>query len=292
MPPGPAAQPPSVPHAPAAKGPAIFHHLFLGAPLPPHPGIALFAAPLPESLPAKLFRLEKQQSQVQELMRLYHLCCKHGLFDEAQKIALKTCELDPNNVAALAAVHVAARLKEKSQPHDSAKAPSNGPSANHGKGIPATPTSQPKQQSEKPGKVSRLIDRAGIYCKKGNHAEAEQCAAKACTMAPDCSRLAGCIGQAEIERRLALPVCISFQGAPLGQVLAALHEITGIDVQIDVGALMEAHIDPAVKVNLDLNQVSLNSALGLMLHQAHLTYVIKDGIVVIMPNYSLSANPD
>jgi tetratricopeptide (TPR) repeat protein len=278
--------------------------MVLGTPLPPPPGIVLAGPPLPD----KLFHLEKQQYQVRELMKLYHLCCKHGLYEEAQKIALKTCEVDPANAAALAAVRVANLLKEKVTSHAAVR-PCAGKCPAHAQ--PATPVSRPKPKCGKPGKVSKLMQQFDTYYKEGKYAEAEQCALRAHEMDPDnaavtaacklalgqalsqcppagcamaagkCGAPCGAPGDCEVGRRLCLPVSVKFHDAPLGEVMNGLHELTGINIMVDCGSLMDAHLDPAQRMTFQADGVSLKSVLELMLPPAHLAYAIKDGVLVI-----------
>jgi tetratricopeptide (TPR) repeat protein len=54
-----------------------------------------------------------RQREVMELMKLYHLCCKKGLYKEARRVARTAHKLDPDNAAAKAAIHVARALEKQ-----------------------------------------------------------------------------------------------------------------------------------------------------------------------------------
>src|SRR5262249_8598674 len=85
----------------------------------------------------------------------------------------------------------------------------------------------------------------------------------------------------EIQRKLATPVTMNFEGAPLKQVIEDLRDVNGINIVVDRPALQSEGIDLESQVTIKLNKVSLKSALNLLLHQVHLTHVIKDEVLQI-----------
>src|SRR5262249_34427828 len=79
----------------------------------------------------------------------------------------------------------------------------------------------------------------------------------------------------EIYRKLDEPVgSLDFKETPLQQVLDDLHSTNGINIVNDEPALNEAGIRLDRPVTMRLDGVALKSALTLLLHQAHLTYVV------------------
>ena len=69
---------------------------------------------------------------------------------------------------------------------------------------------------------------------------------------------------------------------PLNDVLHQLAKLAAINLHLDPKGLAEEGISPDTPVNIDLSQeVSLKSALKLILEPLHLSYVIKDEVLKI-----------
>jgi protein involved in polysaccharide export with SLBB domain len=85
----------------------------------------------------------------------------------------------------------------------------------------------------------------------------------------------------EVERKLATPVTLNFTDAPLKTVIEDLRAFQGINICVDEAALKEEGISLDRPVTVKLEEVSLQSALRLLLRQAHLGYVIKDEVLMI-----------
>ena len=86
-----------------------------------------------------------------------------------------------------------------------------------------------------------------------------------------------------IERSLLAPVSINFEGTPLKQVIDDLRSIhaQGVNIVPDMPALQERGISLEAPISIRLENVSLKSALNLILQQVGLTYVIKDEVLQI-----------
>jgi general secretion pathway protein D len=86
----------------------------------------------------------------------------------------------------------------------------------------------------------------------------------------------------EIEQRLKTPVMLRYQETPLRDVVDDLSELTGVNIHLDPrGLTQEGYTsDTPVTVNLT-KEVSLKSALNLILEPLHLSYVIKDEVLKI-----------
>src|SRR5262249_12011449 len=69
---------------------------------------------------------------------------------------------------------------------------------------------------------------------------------------------------------------------PLSQVMDGLSALTGINIHLDPRGLSQegVHSDTPVTVNLN-KEVSLKSALNLILEPLHLSYVVKDEVLKI-----------
>jgi general secretion pathway protein D len=86
----------------------------------------------------------------------------------------------------------------------------------------------------------------------------------------------------EIEQKLKTPVSLKFANAPLSQVFEKLGAMTGVPIFLDIRGLAAEGIDSSTPVTIDLSsEISLKSALSLILAPQHLTYVIKDEVLKI-----------
>ena len=86
----------------------------------------------------------------------------------------------------------------------------------------------------------------------------------------------------EIERRLRTPVLLRYQDTPLNEVVDGLSELTGVNIHVDPRGLAQEGYTGDTKVTINLNkEISLKSALNLILEPLHLSYVIKDEVLKI-----------
>ncbi len=86
----------------------------------------------------------------------------------------------------------------------------------------------------------------------------------------------------EIERRLKTPVLLKYQDTPLSEVVAGLSELAGINIHLDPRGLSQEGIESSTPVTISLSkEISLKSALNLILEPLHLSYVIKDEVLKI-----------
>ncbi len=86
----------------------------------------------------------------------------------------------------------------------------------------------------------------------------------------------------EIERRLKTPVMLKYQDTPLSQVMDGLSALTGINIHLDPRGLSQEGVNSDTQITVNLNkEVSLKSALNLILEPLHLSYVIKDEVLKI-----------
>ena len=102
------------------------------------------------------------------------------------------------------------------------------------------------------------------------------------------------VGRLESERRiLALmgdETSVRFIDTPLVQALESVSEIHDIPIFIDRRALEEVGLTEDAPVNIDVKEISLRSALRLMLRDLDLTYVIKDEVLQITTIESAEQN--
>lgn len=120
-------------------------------------------------------------------------------------------------------------------------------------------------------------------------AEEEQPAPAAAQESADAPSFCRCDGDAsanvkEIRQVLAQPLKsagLDFSEAPLENIVNFLQEEYGIPIQLDLPALDDAGLTAEERVSANVRNVSLRSALRLMLKKIQLTYVIRDEVLTI-----------
>ncbi|QDS97998.1 general secretion pathway protein GspD [Adhaeretor mobilis] len=86
----------------------------------------------------------------------------------------------------------------------------------------------------------------------------------------------------EIEQKLKSDVSVSYNETPLSSVIDGLSELAGINIYLDPLGLSQEGVRSDTPVTIDLKrQVSLKSALQLILEPLHLTYAVKDEVLKI-----------
>lgn len=95
----------------------------------------------------------------------------------------------------------------------------------------------------------------------------------------------------EIERALSRPITFEFDQTPLTDVLEFIHDFTGINVVPDQQGLQLAGIEPDHPITLNLRNVTLKSALKLLLEPIELTYLIRDEVLLITDSKETGAKP-
>ncbi len=84
----------------------------------------------------------------------------------------------------------------------------------------------------------------------------------------------------KIESKLnSMPVNLKFNGTPLDEVINHLHTYTGTNFYLDTQALRADAIDPKTPITVDLTQITLKSALEVVLMGANLKYLIEKEVV-------------
>jgi hypothetical protein len=74
---------------------------------------------------------------------------------------------------------------------------------------------------------------------------------------------------------------LDFVDTSLGDVVQSLSADYGIPIQLDKSALNEVGVGPDQQVSISIHNISLRSAMRLMLHSLQLTYLIRDEVLII-----------
>jgi type II secretory pathway component GspD/PulD (secretin)/tetratricopeptide (TPR) repeat protein len=204
---------------------------------------------------------ELKNKNVEKLMKDYNARYREGKYAEAEAVAMRAMELDPDNSLVVAAVQIVRRQRAANEFKDikERKEETTRGGLNDGEdegppGIVRDPLVYNKERWDRAGK--RKVQTSFMT---GKMTDKEK----------------------EIQRRLSSPVTLNFEGAKLQQVIDDLRDVQGINIVPDMPALQEAGVSLDSPVSIKLEQVSLKSALNLILHQVKLTHVIKDEVLQI-----------
>jgi general secretion pathway protein D len=86
----------------------------------------------------------------------------------------------------------------------------------------------------------------------------------------------------EIEQKLKTPVLPKYNETPLTKVVEGLSQLAGINIHLDPRGLSQEGVRSDTPITLNLPQeISLRSALTLILEPLHLTYTVKDEVLKI-----------
>ena len=86
----------------------------------------------------------------------------------------------------------------------------------------------------------------------------------------------------EIERRLQTPVMLKYTDTSLNEVMGNLSELTGVNIHLDPRGLSQEGVNTDTPITINLGkEISLKSALNLILEPLHLSYVVSDEVLKI-----------
>ncbi|HVA47612.1 MAG TPA: hypothetical protein VNH11_14680 [Pirellulales bacterium] len=88
-------------------------------------------------------------------------------------------------------------------------------------------------------------------------------------------------GEAKILAALGQATTVDFAEKPLGGVVDVLRQKHKIEIQLDHKALGDAGAGSDTPITVRLGDITLRSLLRLMLGQLDLTYVVRDGYLLI-----------
>lgn len=87
--------------------------------------------------------------------------------------------------------------------------------------------------------------------------------------------------ESQIGAVLGETTSLQFLEQPLGDVVAFLEDRHKIEIQLDRAALDTAGVNTDTPVSIDVEGISLRSALNLMLKSIDLTYCVRDGVLLV-----------
>ncbi len=86
----------------------------------------------------------------------------------------------------------------------------------------------------------------------------------------------------QIEQKLTTPVQLKYENRPLAEVIEGLSQMTGVNIHLDPRGLNQEGVSTDTPVSINLtNEISLRSALNLILEPLHLGFTIKDEVLKV-----------
>ncbi len=247
-------------HMALVSGRPISYQMDLYQPLyVPRPVVEpeLFASLRPPTYNGALTRGDEvARARIRELLRQYNALYKQRKLLEAQAVAEKILELDPNSTMGTAALLMAKRqssipdaTKLKEAREDFMLETLNDSEA-------ASPANISKETTQLDGTAQDRINKRGL-------------------------RSSTSAATREIEKRLSAPVNLNFTETPLATVLDDIRHFYGINIWIDQAALADEGVDIKKRVTVKVEQISLRTALTLLLKESRLTWLVKDEVLQI-----------
>jgi type II secretory pathway component GspD/PulD (secretin) len=202
----------------------------------------------------------KTEAEVADLIKQYRVLHKEGKYKEALAAARKAKELDPDNLAADAAIQITTiainqqnyskGVKDNEDLFVNALNPGPGPYVDMSNPLKLDAEAQKRSQARDSGKN-------GFWTPTRDPVERA------------------------IERRLEEPITLTFKDTPLHQVISDLQMLSGVNIIPDRDALAQANVSLDQELTLPVEKIKLKSALNILLDQLRLTYVIKDQVLQI-----------
>ncbi len=206
---------------------------------------------------------QQKQKNVAELMKQFNSLYKEGKYQDASAMAMRAHDLDPDNPIVTAAVQMAQTQSNRQ----------NWKRIKDGK---EEVTLIGLNAAEKEGPASAIDGGIAIDPERTEIAHGREKKYPSTVTVPRHNDK-----EREIERQLSTPVTLNFTNAPLKTVIDDLRAFKGINMWIDEAALAEEGISTDRPVSIKLDQISLRSALNMLLQNMHLTYIIKDEVLQI-----------
>jgi type II secretory pathway component GspD/PulD (secretin)/tetratricopeptide (TPR) repeat protein len=206
---------------------------------------------------------EEKKKQIVELMKQYKTFYKEGKYQDAEKYASLAHDLDPDDEVTGAAVYVA-HLHANLDQYNKAKQHRDDVATNA------------LNDAEDPGPVVSNDEPLKFDPKRSMENRGRKATEILGITRPKSER------EQEIYRRLEAPITgMDYKDTPLKQILDDLQATNSINVVPDEPALNEAGISLDRPMTIKLEGIALKSALNVLLHQVHLTYVVQDEVLKI-----------
>jgi type II secretory pathway component GspD/PulD (secretin) len=206
---------------------------------------------------------QQKRDMVAQHMRKHKQYLQEGKFAEAEREAMMAKELDPDNPALVLAVETTT-MKERWSNEEKIRA------------VKEAGTRDMASDASDTGVVVSSIKRPVSYDKETfGRASRRRSDGTPLDMKPKTDK------EKESLYKLSSSVKVDFRDKPLREAIDELRLMKGIDIFIDEASIKAESVNLDQPVTLQLTNHSLQTALRLLLHNARLTYVVKEGYVMV-----------
>ncbi|HTK76424.1 MAG TPA: hypothetical protein VL371_14260, partial [Gemmataceae bacterium] len=204
----------------------------------------------------------KKQQQVKDLMKQFNQLYKEGKYDQAKLAAEKAKELDPDDVG----VQAACKLAEVHGAMNDYESINKRKEEWSRKGL---------DDAEDPGRYVNSEHPVAIDPIRMKMAEGRKSGARGYDLKTYSEK------EKEIQTKLLKTVDVNFKDVPLKTAIEQLRSMNNINIVPDLGALAAEGVSLDQPINLKVDNISLKSALNLMLSQVHLMHMPQDEVLLI-----------
>jgi type II secretory pathway component GspD/PulD (secretin)/tetratricopeptide (TPR) repeat protein len=204
----------------------------------------------------------KKQQQVKDLMKQFNQLYKEGKYDQAKLAAEKAKELDPDDVG----VQAACKLAEVHGAMNDYENINKRKEDMVRRGL---------NDTDDPGKWVGMDHPVDVDIVRMKIAADRKAGARGYDLKTYSEK------EKDIQTKLLKSVDVNFKDVPLKTAIEQLRSMTGMNIVPDLGALAAEGVSMDLPVTLRVDNVSLKSALNLMLSQVHLVHLPQDDVLLI-----------
>jgi type II secretory pathway component GspD/PulD (secretin) len=203
-----------------------------------------------------------KQKNVAQLMKQYNELFGQAKYAEAEMLALRVKELDPDNPMAAAAITMAKFHRHSDEYKNNKEAKEEFFLRGLNQLDEVSPEAVTNDIDFPKDKERRDIirSRKGLEGFSLSHRTAEE---------------------RNIERKLTETACLSFTNQTLREAIEYIRGIHGLNIFVDEPALAEKNITLDAPITIKLDNIALQSGLKLLLSTVHLTYIVTDDVLKI-----------
>ena len=206
--------------------------------------------------------IRKKQVEVAEKMNIARDLIEQRKLDEAEVVVRQIREIDPDNLAARASLHIITTKCEQE---------------NYDRGVHNNEKIFLKALDVSLGTYADMTNPV-IYQKGKKIRERSGGEIRHDISDPR---------ERAIDSRLRQPISLNFKDTPLQEAIDTLTQLSGIQVLADKKALKEAHVNLDSPMTIKVENINMKNALNLMLNELGLTYTIEDEVLKITtPEYT------
>jgi type II secretory pathway component GspD/PulD (secretin) len=205
---------------------------------------------------------ESKKEQVSELMKKYANLIKEGKYDEAYMAAAKAHELDPDSAATDAALFRANILRNQSEERTLLDRQRAGVSQALRDQVRA---STPDVSDTRPVAYSSDFQEMTGRRKSKLYNQINK-------LTPQ---------DREVQNKLNTIISVDFKNKPLNEVLNELRSLSNVNIVPDQPFIEADNISLEQPVTIQLNSLPLSQVLNRLLHNAKLTYAVRDGVLLV-----------